>query len=727
MFVSEWKKLYKDRFVILLLAVFLLAGVGLTFAKAVSDTVVDVDACREVFDLFENDPELFAANKEALLDRFTDWNSPAAEQLVLYTLAEQQAEYPAQYRQKLAVIINNATRTLREYDAIRMKEHSYLYVMQENYRSLYTSLSDADIRYEYVRGWDLYFSYDFLTLLLAVFLVAALPRYFCLDRECKMVPVARSARNGRGRSACAKLGVSLLFTCGATVLFSFLPLASIMCVTGFSSLSNSAHVLSAFVFLPFDWTVGELLLASFGLRLAAMLCLASVLYFLCALMRSYYGAVSVGVALIAIDLLFGKTGGLFYLALPQRSLKVYETVNVFTRCVPNLYLVMGFVLLAAAVLLASGIPLYLRRGETYLYTKKAFALPFLNEPRTLFGQELKKLFLKRGALAVLLIAVLARYGISTWQYKTEFEPAEYFYSNYMETLQGELTKEKEQFLTEETARQKQFFSMTEEDIMAYPEAQRESVRQNVMASGARLDALERIERQMNYVCETQGAYLLADTGWKALFAKDFDFVFYLAFLLIAAGVVAGECDLHAEPVLRASRYGRHALYRAKTAALLFFFALLYIGCTVCDSFCFFANYELACADYPAQSVSTLSFINGIDLGSFCILAAVGSFLTALFFVFACIGVSARIGRTYAVLAVLMSAVFVPFLACKLGFDEIGFAALSQLASFGQYPALLGNTVLWGVGLFLWACLSVCLYFAGRNRLCKTGRFFSKNA
>lgn len=307
-----------------------------------------------------------------------------------------------------------------------------------------------------------------------------------------MTPVIRSAKHRRSRSVRAKLCVACLFTCGATVLFSFLPLVPIACVSGLSSLSNSAHVLDAFVYLPFDWTIGGLLIVSFGLRLAAMLCLTAVLFFWCACMRSYFGAVSVGTVIIALDLFLGKTGGIFYLALPRRSLAVYEIVNTFTYCMLRLYLVIGIVLLAFIVLNVAGIPLFRRLDKTDCYAKKVSMLSFATEPHTLFGQELKKLFVKRGALAVLLLALIARCGISAWQYKNEFDPTEHFYTVYMETLQGELTEQKKQFVAEEILRQNELASMTEEDILLYPEEQQVAMRQTVMQAGAKLNALERI-------------------------------------------------------------------------------------------------------------------------------------------------------------------------------------------------------------------------------------------
>lgn len=719
MLANEWKKIVKDRFLSVVLAAFLAAGVLFTFVKARADTKIDVRAYVEVFTLYETDPEAFAANKAEIANRLTDWYSEEAKQLAVYDLAEQQASYPEQYKKKLSVIIGNAARTLREYDAMRMKEHSYLYVRQENYRDIYTALSEVEIDYEFVRGWDLWFSYDFLMILLVVFLVISLPRIFSYEREYGVLSVTRSTPNGRGKLARAKLVTALLFTSAATTLFTFVPLLPIACVTGFSSLSNSAHVLSQFVYMPFDWSVGQLLLAAFALRLSAMLCFASVLYAVYALFRSYYGTVLCGIGVVAADLAFGEAGGLFYLALPSRAFEIYDCFNFFSKCAPTLYFTFGMVLLVSIALFLVGIPLFFRRGEKRIYNKRAFAVSFLGEPRTLFGQELKKLFVKRGGLAVLLLALLVRCGISMWQYRTDFTAAEHFYMIYMEELQGELTEEKERFVEQETARQKQLRNMTEEVIQSHPESEWEDLRQAVMASGDRLHALERIEMQMRYVSETGGAYLLADTGWQALFARDFDFVFYAAFLLMAAGIVARERDLRAEPVLRAAYRGRHALYRSKTAALLVFFVMLYIGCTACDGLCFLANHALPNADYPAQSISVLAFAKGIKVGTFCILAALGSFLTALFFVLVCVGTSARLGSTYAVLAVLLSVLFVPFLALKLGLEEIGYVSVAELASFGQYPVLLGGTALWGLSLLLWACLSVSVYLVGRKALCKT--------
>lgn len=62
--------------------------------KAEQDTKLDIDACEEAFDLYENHRDAFYKRQQALSQSVTDWDSPEMDQLAAFYLAEQQASYP---------------------------------------------------------------------------------------------------------------------------------------------------------------------------------------------------------------------------------------------------------------------------------------------------------------------------------------------------------------------------------------------------------------------------------------------------------------------------------------------------------------------------------------------------------------------------------------------------------------------------------------------------------
>lgn len=712
---KECKKLLRDRFVWVVLAAFLLGTFCLVWIKAEQDTKLDVDACVEAFALYETDREAFYQRQQALSQSITDWESPEMDQLAAFYLAEQQASYPQTYREQLRIIVRNTNRVLKDYDAMRMKEHSYLYVRQQNFREIYTRLQDVEIEYELVRGWDLYFSYEFPGILAFLCLCLLVPYLLSREREYGSFSVERATLRGRRRLAVSKLWCVLGLTAGVVIGVNLCALLPLTWVTGFSSLSNSAHVLTGFVYLPLDLTVGELLLLSMGLKLLAALTLAGLLFLLYALVRSYYGTVLLGVGTVFADLAFLGDCGILYLASPMRSLEIYDCFNFFTYCMPTVCFACGVVLLCGIFCIAVGAVMFPRREGTHVPVLRKSGFLSLGHPRTLLGQECRKLWIKQGGIWLLMAVLILRWGVSTWQYTEESTVAEHYYREYMETLAGEYTTEKEAFITEETETQRRYAGMEEETISTYPPEEQDALRQKIMAASYRITALERIARQAVYVRDTEGAFFVADTDWNAYLDRDFDYLFYAALVLMLAGILAREKDLGAHPALSATRCGRGKLYRAKTLCAMLYAVPLYVSCALCDLWVFFAERDLPGMDFPAQSLSALAFSRGMTLGGFLGCSLGACLLTALFAVPACVGISALASRTRTSFALTTAGVFVPFMVCKTGFAEAGYAAVSALASPASYPMLAQSYPLWGTALLLFAVLSAGLWWYGGRK------------
>ncbi len=712
---QEWKKLLRDRFVWVVLAAFLLGTICMVWIKAEQDTKLDVDACMEAFALYETDREAFYQRQQALSQSLTDWESPEADKLAAFFLAEQQASYPQTYGEQLQIIVRNTNRVLKDYDAMRMKEHSYLYVRQQNFREIYTRLQDVEIEYELVRGWDLYFSYEFPGILAFLCLCLLVPYLLSREREYGTFPVERATPRGRRSMAMAKLWCVLGLTAGVVIAVNFCTLLPLTWVTGFSSLSNSAHVLTGFVYLPLDLTVGELLLLSMGLKLLVALTLAGLLFLLYTLTRSYYGTVLLGVGTVFADLAFLGDYGILYLSSPMRCLEIYDCFNFFTYCMPTVCFACVVVLLCGIFCITVGTVLFPRREGTRVPVLRRSGFFSLGHPRTLFGQECRKLWFKQGGLWLLIAVLVLRWGVSTWQYTEEFTVAEHYYREYMEIIAGEYTPEKDAFIVEEIETQKRYADMAEETISTYPMEEQDALRQKIMAASYRITALERIARQAVYVRETEGAFFVSDTDWNAYLDRDFDYLFYAALVLMLSGILAREKDLGAHPTLAATRYGRGRFYRAKTLCALAYIVSLYVSCALCDLWVFYAEHDLPGMDFPAQSLSALSFSRGMTLGGFLGCSLSACLLTALLAVPACVGISALISRTRTSFALTMTGVFVPFLVCKTGFAEAGYVAVSALASPASYPILTQSYPLWGTALLLFAVLCAGFWWYGGRK------------
>ena len=95
---------------------------------------------------------------------------------------------------------------------------------------------------EYTHGWGDYFDYDIVNIFIFVILIMFGSVIFAQEKVSGFLPIVRSARYGRTRTAFAKIAVMGLLTVGIVLLFTFTTWGIYGLELGYSSPSNAIQL-----------------------------------------------------------------------------------------------------------------------------------------------------------------------------------------------------------------------------------------------------------------------------------------------------------------------------------------------------------------------------------------------------------------------------------------------------------------------------------------------------
>lgn len=718
LFVNEWQKLLRDRFTLLILVCICVLTAVFSFVSAEDSRKRNTAEYERIFALYENDNAVFTAEKSELTNQLmsSGWESDAASALKPYIAAAERGSYASSMKSALDYEISVSDKLIREYDAMRMTKDSYLYVREVDSREIYGSLYGSIPEYEYLHGWDDYFGFDFINVILLLLIILLVPRISSRERDCNMTQQLFCAKKGRGNVRAAKCMCGLSFTFLLALSVSALPLLTVLLTTGFSSWGSSIHSIGALMLAPFDCTIWQFLLLTFGIRLICALAVCGFTMLISAFIRSYPIVVAASALPLALDLALGSRYGLLFTMSPCSLFERCMTLNFFSSCAflpvfsVSLYLLIALLLSFLSVLISRR-----RRGESKALSLRLVRAP--HYPSTLFGCELRKLAIKKHSLAVLALALLIVLALGFLAPEVKTTSAERFYKRYMEQLSGELTEVKLEFINSELEKQKQYCDMDYEYIESFEGEERSRLEAAKALATPKLTAIERVSERADYVSATEGAYLIYDTGWNRAFASDFDVWFFVSLCVILCGVIAGEYDLRFAPVMRASKRGRADAFAAKTKAALLVSAVS--GAVFETLFILFAfsGGSRPNADYPIQSISRFSSASGMSIGSYLLLTEVMIFVCAICFSLFMLGISALTKKSVPALIIGLLFLLLPYMSAKLGLEAIEPPSFSQLASFGGYLSCCGSFSSYALGSASILLFCLAIYAAGAFAYC----------
>ena len=602
---------------------------------------------------------------------------------VLYRAIDASREYP----DVISAVIQRAKANLAEFRAMGVSEDSFTYRYQTRVIELYELARDnVKIGIEYTRGWDEYFGYDLVNVFLFIMMIMLGSVIFAEEKQTGILPIIRTAKYGRARTALAKVLTMLLLTGAFTLLFTITTWAVYGAVLGFSSPHNAIQALPTFTLSQYQITIGQYFAVTVGVRLLTFCTLAMVMLLLSTVLSGYILIYLSGLGLFGVNFLLytlkyisanaiAKNANMVAAAAVNPLFVRYRAVNLFggmMGCVPFLLVLFGILTVGCAALT---VWMFARGGFTI---KPAWAdsvavfcrmtagrimvcmtkIPAISPKRTLrrrvyslsllWAEVFKTLISSRFIWIVAALLVLkCWYAADVYAPNGSYSDA--VYREYMTHLQGEVTEEKLMYIEAERTSINETLSRKAvvEEAYRSGDMEFEEYREYLSAYNyaySRDELLKTIEEHRDYLMELEEktgvkGWFLYDIGWRKLFSGDADLFLYASLLLLLTGSFAAEYASRSSSgsfaqILRSTKKGREDTFRAKLISAGIISVTLAVLFGGADCLTVFAGHEMPGYDAPIQSVRMFGEVTGnLTVGGymalFWILRISGSFIMAM--------------------------------------------------------------------------------------------------
>ncbi|MBQ8578451.1 MAG: ABC transporter permease [Clostridia bacterium] len=506
------------------------------------------------------------------------------------------------YPDVIQKVIDQANANLAEFTAMGISEDSFTWKYQMRVIALYELARDnVRIDVEYTRGWDEYFDYDLVNVFLAVMILMLGTLVFAQEKQNGVLPILRTAKHGRMRTACAKIAVMLLLSCAFVLLFTFSTFAVYGIRIGYSSPDNALQALETFTLSPYRITVGQYFGVTVLIRLLAYALFSGVMMAISTLFNSYILVYLAGLGFYGLNYLFSTLDHI-NASNPLRNLNLVSVsaVNplfVRYRAVDLAGNVAGYVpvmLVTFSVLLvlscttAAGLytrgyaglrPVWLDRmlSDVMTFTAgkctavRTWIRKYSDRTHTaqhgqpghsvrlrrarsysmnLIAAETFKTLISSRFIFLLAVLLCVKIGYSADVYAPVRSYADAVYKEYMTTLSGPLTEDKLEYLREERAAIDETLSRQTEMRQAFLAEQITFDDYHAYLSDynyaySRSELLTVIEEHADYLARQKAetgidGWFVYDTGWKTLFSGDADLFLYTAILLLLTGTFVSE-------------------------------------------------------------------------------------------------------------------------------------------------------------------------------------------
>ena len=587
----------------------------------------------------------------------TDENYPDTRLFArLYNTIAAAREYP----DVLEKVIERAWANLDAFADMGITEDSFTYRYQLRVIELYELMRDSvEIGVEYTRGWDEYFAYDTVNIFIFVMLIMLGSVIFAQEKQSGFLPIMRTAKNGRAKTAVAKILTMLLLTVIFVLMFTLSTFAVYGLRIGFSSPHNVIQALDTFTLSPYQITIGQYFAVTLGTKLLTFAVFSMIVTALSVVFYNYILIYFAGLGLFGLNFLLYtlsyidansvfKNLNLVATAASNPLFVRYRAMNFFGAVagfVPSMCVI--FSLLIAACIVVT-ILLYVRGSNgirigwidaaiAWCMTKAAairHRFTFVKAERKhrartyshslILAEVFKTLISSRFIVIVALILC-----VKTWYSWDTNSPvnsyADAVYKEYMTTLEGEVTDEKLAYLAEERA-------MINETLAKQTAMQQAYVNEEITFEEyrdylsdynyaySRSELLSVIEKHAEYLARKEAetgvrGWFIYDTGWQKMYAEDADLFLYAAILLLLTGSFAAEYVSKSSSggfaqLLRSTKNGRHKTFYAKLISSGMIAVTLAVLTGTVDAAVIIGGYDLPAMNAPLMSMQMFADVTG---------------------------------------------------------------------------------------------------------------------
>ena len=605
LYKSELKKIFGNRFFIVVLVILLLTNGILAYREAPESGKIPAGDIKDFVDYYlENTEEIeqYRRDRETAKNNFFDSEeylegveledavpdvyskSDAYNDDDLLNALSRVLGVRGTVEESISRVISNGENNKRLLKRKGIAEGDFLYVYQQKAIDTYTALKEPvvnSIDVEYVNGWGSWLNYNAGTVLMLVVLTLLGSSVFGVEGRCGTLELIRTFKKGRRHTAFAKCLSALTVSAGVGAAFCLTSLIGVGIKNGYSSLTNAIQSVSGYELVPFVadiWQYALIHIAGVVLT-AVVFCTFSTL--IAALFRGAVVALAGGSLFAALNLLLWKFNykttnnplqylNLFAAADGDALFSYVHGMSLFGEFVYCWIVLIGlsFILCAIFTLLAVfvfdkfgtkdlRIPVF-RELFNKIKTSYEKLLQRVTSKRglrlrstSILSIEHYKIYLSRGLILV-MIALVALNAVNTAEHYKDIYSKDEIYYNYLAEVRGEWTEEKHEYIQTELSWAKD--TIKKYDAMQSAYTKGEIKKDEFRAFLVDYSRAEQIEIPIEAIYNTSqhlrtlakegivGSFVY-DTGWKQLNNRDYDMYLYL--IVIIAGSIAFSME-HSE-------------------------------------------------------------------------------------------------------------------------------------------------------------------------------------
>lgn len=543
-------------------------------------------------------------------------------------------------------IIKSADNNLSTFIDRDIPKNSFSYGYQQKVIELYSeNHNQVDIIMEHVYGWDEYFSYNLDSIFIFILSLLFVCNIYGNDKMNGFVFIMRCSKNGRVKTIIAKIIVSAFFSSFCTILFKMVSFIVYGICIGYSSPNNLIQALDVFYISPYLITIMEYLLISILLAVFTYVVFSEIILTIFIILKRDLFVYIIGIGIVILNFIlyvfpysdpnnFLKNVNMISSATGTRLFSRYRACDLFNQvagCIPCilwLYMVLLIICIGISLISSSSrmdtIPVLSKRTVNFNYnryisedSKSNYKHSCHSYSVSLFLSELYKLFISSRLLPLVLIVIIFKV-VYVYQTNQEvYSINDDIYQEYMTVLEGELTNDSLEYITQErvkideTLSQKQSMqnqyisgSISFEDYNKYLTEYNYALSHN--------DVLESVEKHAQYLrmheieTDTKG-WFVYDTGWKKIFMCNVDWFSYLICLLLFSYFISSEYESQTsnysfKNLLSVTKHGRLRTFLIKLTIVTIITIMLMLIMISIDIIAITNRYALPGSNAPLCSI-----------------------------------------------------------------------------------------------------------------------------
>lgn len=670
--------------------------------------------------------------REPFVNRFAPDGYSDAQ---LYRILFQQKSYIASYKNTVNTVITDALSLKNGYIAMGFSENSFPCSYQTNIINQYDKLlSTVKLGFEYVHGWNDYFSFE-PTIILIFFAITIINILIALyESSSGFAQLMRVSKNGRTKVFLAKAIVSITTSAIITCIFMLTTWILIGIIDGYSNSGNNIQIIPDFLYCPFDVTILTVFLYDLLLKISSFALFSCFILMISMFVRNYIFAFLCGIGTICLSFFTAevlpvaiKYLNFFNVASTDIFFERFQATNILGIAVNSIYFSqVTYIIVTLIIILLITFYCSTIYGNT---TKLPLILPNIQikslvmrnnvstkNHSSLFYYESLKIILKKSTLIPLIILLAAKCYYSYFISTDNDSFADHVYHEYMVKLEGELTQEKINYISEEREDINNILASFDETQQAYLQDKIDYESFSAYLSEynyaySRNEHFQIIEDHRTYLQELseagKSAWFLYDTGWKKLLFSRFDWTLYAAIIIITAGCFVIEYEMKSSSgcfsnILRSTRKGRTNTFYQKYFVTLLFAILFTLIWNCVDFVQILLSYDLRDFSAPIWSIEDMkSFPINIALWQYLIVFYSTRVFSIITLVLLICSLSAICTRYITVMSVTLLTTISPSILSNLGVSVLNKFDYTQYMR--ATPLLLTNLSITYVSI----CCIIC--------------------